>query len=177
MSLMMMLAGARKKQPTQHTQTFTANGSFLVPPGATSINMIGHGAAGSPGVDGTYVLTTRVVTNAFRRDGGLDVFTSTDDGWIGDNYATGVNFCTPLTATPGNSVYYQQIICYYYNADNVGGYPETTGASATGFGRVFPGGAGGGAANVSFNNVPVTAGSTYQVVVPSGGSITITYSA
>lgn len=176
MSLMMMLAGARKKQPTQHTQTFAANGSFLVPAGATSINLIGHGAPGTPGVDGDFVFTTRVQTTFFKRSGGADVVQNTYDGW-NNGTGNGTNYCEPTTPTDDDIYYYQYIRCYYYGGNYSGGSPPTTGPSATGFGKVFPGGTGGAAANVSFNNVPVTAGSTYQVVVPSGGSITITYTA
>lgn len=51
----------------------------------------------------------------------------------------------------------------------------TTGASATGFGKTFPGGVGGAATVTNFSNVPVTPLSSYNVVVPAGGSITITY--
>lgn len=53
--------------------------------------------------------------------------------------------------------------------------PATTGADSTGFGKTFPGGVGGAASTVSFTNVAVTSGSSYNVVVPSGGSITISY--
>lgn len=51
----------------------------------------------------------------------------------------------------------------------------TTGASTTGFGKTFPGGTGGAATPTTFNNVAVTPGVSYPIVVPSGGSLTITY--
>jgi hypothetical protein len=53
--------------------------------------------------------------------------------------------------------------------------PATTGASATGFGKTFPGGTGGPATTTSFANVAVTGGSNYSIVVPAGGSLTISY--
>lgn len=53
--------------------------------------------------------------------------------------------------------------------------PATTGASASAFGKTFPGGTGGTAALSGHTSVPVTPGATYQVTVPSGGFITITY--
>ena len=51
----------------------------------------------------------------------------------------------------------------------------STGASTTGFGKTFPGGTGGAATPTTFNNVAVIAGASYSIVVPSGGSLTITY--
>lgn len=51
----------------------------------------------------------------------------------------------------------------------------TTGASATGFGQTFVGGTGGAATSREVKNVAVTPGGSYQVVVPSGGSIVISY--
>lgn len=58
-----------------------------------------------------------------------------------------------------------------------GGTVSTTGASSTGFGKVFPGGTGGAATDTTFTNIAVTAGATYNVVVPPGGYITITWEA
>lgn len=58
----------------------------------------------------------------------------------------------------------------------VPGSPATTGASATAFGLTFPGSTGNVAqTTTTFNNVAVTQGQQYQIVVPAGGSITITY--
>lgn len=51
----------------------------------------------------------------------------------------------------------------------------STGASATGFGYTFPGGSGGAATPATYTNVTVGPGNPYSVVVPSGGSITITW--
>lgn len=53
--------------------------------------------------------------------------------------------------------------------------PATTGLSASAFGKTFPGGAGGPATMTGYTSVPVTPGATYQVTVPTGGSVTITY--
>lgn len=54
-------------------------------------------------------------------------------------------------------------------------YPATTGLSASGFGKTFPGGAGGPAVVTGFTSVPVTPGASYQVTVPTGGNVTVTY--
>lgn len=53
--------------------------------------------------------------------------------------------------------------------------PATTGASATGFGFTFAGGTGGAATTDTHNNVAVTPGNSYPIVVPSGATIQITY--
>lgn len=54
--------------------------------------------------------------------------------------------------------------------------PGQTGASASGFGKTFPGGSVGTAAPTTiFNSVPVTPGATYSLTIPAGASITITY--
>lgn len=50
-----------------------------------------------------------------------------------------------------------------------------TGANATGFNKTFPGGAGGPASPVTYENVPVTPNASYSLLIPPGGSITITY--
>lgn len=51
----------------------------------------------------------------------------------------------------------------------------TNGLASTGFGYVFPGGNQGPAVPVTYNNVAVTPNTVYSLVVPSGGSITISY--
>lgn len=53
--------------------------------------------------------------------------------------------------------------------------PATTGQDASGFGQTFAGGVGGPAATVTLSNVAVTSGASYNLIVPAGGSITITY--
>ena len=50
-----------------------------------------------------------------------------------------------------------------------------TGNPSTGFGKSFPGGTDGPATPTTYNNVSVTPGASYSIVVPSGGFITITY--
>lgn len=53
--------------------------------------------------------------------------------------------------------------------------PATTGASSTAFGHTFVGGTGGAATPVSYTNEVVVPSTSYPIVVPSGGSVTITY--
>ena len=52
---------------------------------------------------------------------------------------------------------------------------STTGASATAFGKTFPGGAGGPAVQATYLNEPVTPGQSYSIVVPTGATVQITY--
>lgn len=54
-------------------------------------------------------------------------------------------------------------------------HPATTGLSASAFGKTFPGGVGGPAVETGHANVQVSSGQTYQVTVPTGGVVTITY--
>lgn len=65
----------------------------------------------------------------------------------------------------------------YFNIEYRQSYTiaATTGAAATAFGQTFPGGVGGPAASTTVNNIAITPGATYNIVVPSGGSLTITY--
>lgn len=51
----------------------------------------------------------------------------------------------------------------------------TNGDPTTGFGYTFAGGSGGPATPVTYNNVSITPGATYNLVVPAGGSISIEY--
>lgn len=63
-----------------------------------------------------------------------------------------------------------------YGAYNPGD-PATVGASTTGFGKTWPGGDGGTAPTLTFTSIPVVPGQVYNLSIPSGGYITITYAA
>lgn len=67
------------------------------------------------------------------------------------------------------SDYGQSFISYQYNV------PPTNGTAATAFGKTFPGGTAGPASVTPFSNLVVTPGASYSIVVPAGGSLTITY--
>lgn len=51
----------------------------------------------------------------------------------------------------------------------------TNGTAATAFGKSFPGGIAGPAVTTTFANLPIVGGSAYSIIVPVGGTITITY--
>jgi hypothetical protein len=188
MSMLMLAFFGQKKAyvPTSYTKTFTGNTTFIMPAGVSILDSVsGHGAPGSPATPGTTEQYTHVVTSYYRRTGGIDYVESDVDGWIGTNAATGSDYCDPAVAycdpntdalcVTGSTVYWQSVKCYYYKTRTVGGTSATTGASASGFGKVFPGGVGGPASTVTYDNVAVTALASYPVVVPSGALITITY--
>lgn len=88
--------------------------------------------------------------------GTASVFTST--GWK-----------TSGAIVPGDNGYF---VINYTESYTI---PATTGTDTSGFGKTFAGGVGGPAATSSFTDVPVTGGASYNLVVPSGGPITITY--
>lgn len=170
--------------PTNYTKTFTQNSNFVIPPGVSALDSIyGHGAPGSPATAGNIVYYMDTITTYTRRDGGPSyVDSSRTYGATGSDYCDPVMpYCDPNTdpnCTVGSTIYSQYQKCYRFGQQDVGGgSPATTGASANGFGKVFYGGVGGTASDSSYTNVPVTAGVSYSLTVPSGASITITYKA
>ena len=175
---LMALALGRRRQLV--TKTFTANSTVPIPQGVSRLeSIIGKGASGDPGTPGTpgqngYRQTTE--TTLYRRDGGEpDVVRSS--GLIPGSPVP-ENYCTERSVGIGESVVYNfRRDCYSYEYAFIPGTETspTTGASATGFGQTFVGGYGGAATPREVKNVAVTPGGSYQVVVPAGGSITISY--
>ena len=81
-----------------------------------------------------------------------------------DTYSGGWQSSGPIAASGWSTVHYDYV------------QPAFDGANTTGFGKTFAGGVSGGAATpVTYNNVAVTPGAAYTLVIPAGGSITITY--
>lgn len=188
MSLLMMLALGSKPAHVAVTQTrtFTSNTPFQMPAGVTVLDSLsGYGGAGDPGDPGTPgTTTTKQVTHNYkvyiRRDGSGSDFTDQGytDGWPPGGTAYYDNF---QTFSESDSSVYSGSEDYHdpeTQTTTVPGTPATsptTGPSASGFGKVFPGGTGGMVTTTSYMNVPVTGGASYTVSVPDGGSITITY--
>lgn len=82
------------------------------------------------------------------------------------------------TTTIGNSsgaLIYDNTSTAYFRISIERESGGTTGASTTGFGKTFPGGVGGAAAPVTYTNQPVIGGTSYQMTIPAGGKITISY--
>lgn len=169
-----LLFGRQRQKMTP--PPFTANATFTVP-FTTSIleSLVGKGQDGSTTPDEevtTYTITTTTIS--FKRTGGQDVSANTDPTI---HYGTPPgSYCDPLVPTPDSPTYTATQTCYDFNASTeiVPG-SSTNGANTTGFGKTFAGGVGTNATPVTYNNVPLTSGATYNLVVPAGGYITITY--
>lgn len=165
------------RKPVFTTVTFNSNTTWVAPSGVVLLpSVIGHGVNGTP--DTSYsneYYYTHFITRFYRRsDGGAE---DVDGGTSGPTYGTTpADYLGPFVATPGSTVYsgYNQIREYTQGFDT-GGSPGTTGADATGFGFTFPGGVQTAATTFTYNNVSVTSGSSYPVVVPSGATIQITF--
>lgn len=165
-----MLAASRGATP--RTKTFTGNEVFAVPSTTTTLKTaVGKGADGAPAVpwDGTH---SHVDIITYYSNG---AYYDTESVGLGDfagrapaDYCDPVEPYTAIDAPPNAT----RQVCHYYT-DNESA--ATTGAATTGFNKTFPGGAGGAASLTSFTNVAVIPGSSYSVVVPSGGTLTITY--
>lgn len=82
----------------------------------------------------------------------------TGNGW-GSTYPPDPGF-RPIYQITGNLEYY---------------IPQFNGANTTGFGYTFAGGVGAAATPVTYNNVPVTPGTTYTINSTGDGYITIIY--
>jgi len=173
---MMALAIGRRRELV--VKTYTANATAPIPFGVSRLeSIVGKGAAGSPGTSGTsgragYMLT---VHQSYKRiDGGPDfVNIGTPQGPYPG--AVPADYCD--TQPTSGSVYYEVTTCRYYDYRYIPGTgtDPTIGASATGFGQTFIGGTGGEATPREVKNVAVTPGTNYQLVIPAGASITISY--
>jgi hypothetical protein len=171
----------------QVTETFTSASpkTWVCPPGVTNLDVAsGKGAAGTPataGSPGYSTYDTHYIHYYQRKsppdgNGGID---KVDGGWTYGTYGTAPNnYCDPVKAETGSTVYDASQECYEFTQHNyppTPGTAATTGASSTGFNRTFPGGTGGAASTTTFNNVPVVPNNPYPLVIPTGGTITITY--
>lgn len=174
---LMALALGRRRELI--TKAYTANATVPIPQGVSRLeSIIGKGAAGQPGTPGTpgqsgYTVTTNTAYR--RRDG------KPDDVILGSPSSpipgpVPADYCETIPE-PSSAVYYERFTCYQYDYKFIPGTgtSPTTGASATGFGQTFVGGTGGPATAREVKNIAVTPGGSYQVVVPSGGSIVISY--
>jgi hypothetical protein len=149
----------------------TANTSWVAPFTTSNIDTaIGKGAAGTPSDPGTY--TTHYIDYLTRRsDGGVETL---DGGTTTSTGLAPADYCDPVQSEDSSTVYSSSQRCYQFT-QNYSPSSATTGASTTAFGKTFPGGTGGAATNTTFTNIAVTPGGSYNIVVPSGGSLTFTY--
>jgi hypothetical protein len=174
MSLMMMLAACGGT--SLKTQTFTSNATWTAPTSVSSlVSLVGKGGTGQPESE-QYMLRYTSQTNIYKRrrsDGVVEVTYGSIQTHIGSAPS---DYCLSPIQTPGDPVYSESWTCVDYTDTSYWQYiPPTTGDSTTGFGKTFPGGYGGPASPATYNEVAVTPGQSYSLVIPSGGSITISY--
>lgn len=182
-TFMFSFAVAGIVRPT--VQTFTSNGSVTVPTAARTVNLSGYGARGKDEYRQTdYEYVKRTTKNGTRRsDGGQQTISST----TGSRKAgrAPADYCDPPVSTPYDSVYSSTQTCYthteYRDSYTV---PAGIGVSATALGKSFPGSLGNVQQSVTTftavdvataGGTAVTGGTQFNVVVPTGGSITISY--
>ncbi len=174
MSFLMMLAASGARQ--LKTATFTANGTFNVP--ASTFQIESASGYGARGTNGSVQESWRrdIIITYFRRDGGpnhvISGGSSSDTGPIPRS-----DYCDPATnySFEESPTYFASQVCYEY-VDTSKNTPPKTGAPATAFGKTFPGSTGNVAPPVaSYAGIAVTPSEPCPIVVPAGGSITITY--
>lgn len=163
------------------SQTFTNNATVTFPAGVTQVDMTGNGARGTNATSEYRRRYKRDITiyGTKKSDGSLVVafqeFQVQTSGVPPTQFGS---YCDPPVATGSTSQYSSTQTCYsnFVDSSVTVVTPATTGASATGIGKAFPGSTGDTAQTpTSFANVPVTAGTSYNLVIPSGGYITINY--
>lgn len=172
-ALLLALLG---RKPELKTETITASKTWTAPAGLAVVDVSGYGARGTNSSTRTvkrYYKTSTIYATR-RSDGGTDTFsggTSIHDGNVPANY------CDPFVSSPTDPKYSGNQTCYTHSdASYTETVPATTGASATAFGKTFPGSTGNvPQTTTTFTGVPVTGGANYSIVVPTGGVVQISY--
>lgn len=170
---LMALAFSRRAQLV--TKEFTANGTLVVPGGVSSANISGYGARGQNATSGSAIIRENKTIYATRRDNGVREAVFSDRYIV--VYRGQQAYCDPINITPTDPTHSSNQTCYAYDLYSESPpEPATRGASATGLGKTFAGSLGNvQQTETSFANVPVTGGASYNIVVPAGGRITVTY--
>lgn len=151
------------------TETFTSSRTWVAPLTTTKIeSMTGKGATGTPsawtGNHDKFKVTT--LSGPGETDDVTYEYIGTYSGSAPTDYCD-----APEPYTSIGTGYTTRQVCY----DFINEMATTTGASTTGFGQTFVGGTGGAATPSTVTNVAATAGASYPLVIPSGGSLSITY--
>ncbi len=170
---LMALAFSRRAQLV--TVMFDKNGTLVVPAGVSSVNISGYGARGQNATSGSAIIRENKTIYATRRDNGVREAVFSDRYIV--IYRGQQAYCDPINITPTDPTHSSNQTCYAYDLYSESPpEPATRGASATGLGKTFPGSLGNvQQTETSFANVPVTGGASYNIVVPAGGLITVTY--
>ena len=167
--------GNNKRQGT--VLTFLTDTTWVAPAGARILQRVaGKGSDGKPATGShNYV-------DAFNTYQQNVTYIKAEDRWL---YGS-VNFYVVTEGSPvpggfrnkndenANFIFYIDFSFAYTQMDKGNYVDATTGGAATGFGQVFAGGPSAQPAPVStFLNVQIVAGTSYPIVVPPGGYITI----
>lgn len=172
-----LLALAACGGATLRTKVFNQSENWPVPAGVTRIELAtGYGAQGEDAGEYYVEQYDRYYYNKqTERSTGFVVETNPVYDGIHSGSKPG-DFCGPVNNIPSGTYSTTQTCFTHIDSSYWDSYDATTGASATGFGRAFPGSTGDVAPNTTqHSNITVTPGQTYPVVIPSGGRITITY--
>lgn len=162
------------------SQKFISNSTVTFPAGVTQVDMTGNGARGTNGTTVFIRQYKRDITyyGIRRSDGQSEIALQEYGVETSGPMPITTAYCDPPSSTGPASPYSSTQTCYsnFVDTSYTDTTPPTTGASATGLGRTFPGSTGNVSQTpVGFSNVPVTAGTPYNLVIPSGGYITINY--
>lgn len=177
MSVMLALVACGSGTQTPMSTTYTGNQTATIPAGVTNLVLVsGQGAAGAPATSTHVQQYSQTITTYVQRNDQGGTVTATDQGTTYHPGAPPADYCDPKAGYITNGVTNYTQNCYTFaDASYDNNVAATTGASATGFGKTFPGGAGGPANSTAFENVVVTAGGQYPLTIPADGSITISY--
>lgn len=167
------------RRPQLVTQTFTTNGVLVVPASVNAVNMSGYGARGVNGSTSRVNQYKRdIIYYGVRKSDGVTEIAFQEFGVTAEGLTPSFAYCDAPAPTGPTSEYSSTQACYSNFVDTSYDFttPPTTGASATGVGKTFPGSTGNVAQTPTvFANVAVTPGASYNIVVPTGGSVTISY--
>jgi hypothetical protein len=177
----LMLMAMFGRAAVLQTVTFSSNTTWVAPAGVSMLStVIGHGGVGTagspeePGVE-YYDVTTTVEDTYDAPQYGTYSFTS-DTNRV---FTTDSNVPDHCESSYSSSLHRTREICFetmYGDTGTTPAVPPTSGPSATGFGKTFPGGVGAVAGStITYSNVAITPGSSNNIVVPAGAAVQITY--
>lgn len=203
MNLMMLFAAMGAK--TQQTVTFTSNTTWVAPSGVNLVNSaIGKGTDSTTSTNNSTVVSVVYHSSGTAGSGSVDwgsvqgLAEAAADDINDDGSASFSRFTIQAYPDATNTVVETVVniggaVLTSAFANFTGGWMTsgaitasgtsrvtydkiTEGTASTAFGDTFPGGTGGGVAPVTtFNNIAVTPGASYPIVVPTGGTVQIIY--
>lgn len=180
MSKMLLMMHALTSKREFVTQTFTTSQTWVAPGGVIQIvSLVGKGSDGSSSY---YSYTDPdVTTYTMNRLGQITYPDGSTSNFVAESYPSTAGAALPSSYCE-NTRPTGERYCYAYlktsqttPGQTHSGYNNTDGTATTGFGYTFAGGVAAPATPVSLANLATTPGTGYPLVIPAGGSITITY--